>query len=261
MQLGSVKPMVGVMIPTRGRVALLRECLDSLNNTVRFPENAEILLKVDEDDEPTIEALRRYHRNSDIDLRYVVTPRYSGYGSLHHFYNMLAGISRASHVMVFNDDCEMLTEEWDDYYEQYRDTGFVIGSRTLVSADSPAGREHGGEFAIFDTGPDGYNGHPAINRELIQHLGTISWHPMVDDWWQETTKKLPYLSRWVDVDVLFKRPDGLHTNAEADATFIEGRRHINWSHHGSFGLANYKSRIQMFFDSRLHMISSPPEAA
>lgn len=238
-------PTVGVMIPTRRRVALLERCLDTLHDKTHDYDAVELLLKVDDDDVETLEFLQQGYV-SDIELKYVVTPRYNGYGSLHVFYDMLAGISRASHVMVYNDDVEMLTDGWERCYEPYRGTGYVIGLRSLGDPDSPAGEMFGGQFTMFDRGENGYNGNPAIPRKFLQAFGTLSHAPMIDDWWVEVLRDFPSLTKWVDVDILFRRPDGVYSRGEADATYTEGRQHINWRHHGSPELVEYRQNLLRF---------------
>lgn len=243
---------IGVMIPTRNRVALLKSCLDSFEAKTQDKSVVELLIKVDEDDTETIEFLQNYQ--GTIERKVLVSARQYGYGSLHDFYNDLARSSSASHVLVFNDDCEMLTDGWEQKYNPYSGTHYIVGLRSLATGDSPEGRARGGKpFVIFDSGSNGYNGNPAIPRAFLDLFGTLSGHPMVDDWWHNVMATNKDALRWVDVDILFKRPDGQYSDGKADSTFTEGRQHINWSHHGSKALRDYTQNLRKHIDSNRHL--------
>ena len=54
------KKLVSVLIPTRKRVKLLKECLDSLNTKTQDKSLVEILLKIDTDDQETIDFIQQY---------------------------------------------------------------------------------------------------------------------------------------------------------------------------------------------------------
>ena len=211
-------------------MTLLKECLDSLNQKTSDPELVELLLKIDDDDPETSEFISRY--TSTIPLKVVVSPRKNGYGSLHEHYDSLANISESEFLMVFNDDIEMVTSGWEQRFLPYSGTNYILAVRNE--------RIRNGERSpIFEN----YNGNPSIPFDLYKNLGTLSHHPMLDDWWSLVTKAIREqnfeLEQWLDVTLWFKRPDGVETDFAADTTFLEGRQHINWKHWGSSALHDY----------------------
>lgn len=221
------------MIPTRKRVKFLKECLDSFNAKTTDKSLVELLVKVDKDDRETLDFISGYQ--SEIEINYILTPRESGYGSLHKFYNSLAQISDSEFLTVFNDDIEMITEGWEQKFIPYSGKNFVLAVKNIKIKD-------GVTEPIFEN----YNGNPSIPADFYHKLGSLSEHPMLDDWWVHVTNNIPDLIKWIDVIVWFKRPDGEYTDFPADSTFLEGRQHINWSHHGSPSLLNYIDNIRIY---------------
>lgn len=222
------------MIPTRNRVTLLKECLDSLDKTTSDPSLVELLVKADDDDSETLRFLNSY--TSTLPVKIVVSPRKNGYGSLHEHYDSLAKISEAEFLMVFNDDIEMTTQGWEQHFLPYSGTNFILAVRNERV-------KNGVRSPIFEN----YNGNPSIPHDLYKSLGTLSHHPMLDDWWVLVTRAIREqnfeLERWLDVMLWFKRPDGVETDLSADTTFLEGRQHINWKHRGSPELNDFINNL------------------
>lgn len=100
-----VRPMLSIIVPTRGRTGQLRAFLDSLAQTAHHPASLEVVLVVDEDD---AETLRFQH--SGIAQRRVVVPRGLPMGALN-----ARGYAAASgdHIMLCNDDVVVRTAGWD----------------------------------------------------------------------------------------------------------------------------------------------------
>jgi len=228
------------MIPTRKRVHLLKECLDSLNKKTNNKLLVEILLKIDTDDQETIDFTNSYQ--SEIIIKKVISDRKNGYGSLNEYYDSLAQISEAEFLMVFNDDIEMTTNAWEGQFIPFSGTNYVIAVKNERI-------KNGIKSSIFDN----YNGNPSIPHDFYKALGTLSCHPMLDDWWVHITRKIREqnfeLEKWVDVTLWFKRPDGVETDYQADSTFIEGRQHINWNHHNSPELADYINNLILYINN------------
>jgi hypothetical protein len=239
----SYKRLIGVMIPTRNRVPLLKECLDSLNQKTSDTTLVELLLKVDDDDAETIRFINSYV--STLPLKVVISPRKKGYGSLHEHYDSLAKISEAEFLMVFNDDIEMVTQGWEQQFLPYSGTSYILAVHNERV-------RHGVRSPIFEN----YNGNPCIPHDLYTNLGTLSHHPMLDDWWVLVTRAIREqnfeLERWLDVTLWFKRPDGVETDLAADSTFLEGRQHINWSHRKSPELHEYINNLIAYMNRSPH---------
>jgi hypothetical protein len=236
----SYKKLVGITIPTRKRISLLKECLDSINTKTTDKSLVEILIKVDTDDKETIDFLLSY--KSEINLKFFVTDRKNGYGSLHEHYNFLSDTSEAEFIFGFNDDVEMVTEGWEQCFIPYRGKNFILGVHLEKF-------KNGVKYPIFT----GYNAHPVISKDIFKYMGMLSNHPMIDDWWERVLRSIKEqgldLVKWIDVTLLFKRPDGVETDLAADTTFLESRPHINWNHHDSPELYSYINKFIEYINS------------
>jgi hypothetical protein len=157
----------------------------------------------------------------------------------------LAKVAEGEFLMVFNDDIEMTTEGWEQHFLPYRGTNYILAVRNERI-------RNGVRSPIFEN----YNGNPSIPHDLFVTLGTLSHHPMLDDWWVLVTQAIREqnfeLERWLDVTLWFKRPDGVETDLAADTTFLEGRQHINWKHRGSEALNSYINGLITYMNTSPH---------
>jgi hypothetical protein len=236
----SYKKLVAITIPTRKRIGLLKECLDSINTKTTNKSLVEIIVKIDTDDYETVDFINSY--NSEINLKKIISNRKNGYGSLHEHYNNLAAASESEFIFGFNDDVEMVTEGWEQYLIPYKDKNFILGVHLEKYKNKI-------KYPIFT----GYNAHPIIPNDIFKYMGALSNHPMIDDWWERVLSPIKEqgldLVRWIDVTLLFKRPDGVETDLAADTTFLESRQHINWNHHNSPELHIYTNKFIEYINS------------
>ena len=233
----SYKKLVSILIPTRKRVKLLKECLDSLNNKTKDKSLVEILLKIDTDDQETIDFINQYKLTSLVEIKEVITDRKKGYGSLDEHMNHLSSFSEAEFLLGLNDDVEMLTKEWEQRYIPF------IGKNFLIAINIESIKD-GVTTKLWSD----YNAFPTIPHDFRSHMGALQGHPMLDDWWEHVMRPIRNqgldLNRWIDVTILNKRPDGGEiTNSPIDQTFSESRPHINWNHHGSVEVREWSNKI------------------
>jgi hypothetical protein len=239
----SYKKLISILIPTRKRVKLLKECLDSLNNKTKDKSLVEILLKIDTDDQETIDFINEYKSTSLISIKELITPRKNGYGSLDEHMNNLASTSEAEFLLGLNDDVEMLTDGWEQNYLPYKDKNFLLAIKIISIKDG-----------VVSNLWSNYNAFPTIPHDFKQHLGALQGHIMLDDWWEHVMRPIREqgldLNRWVDVTILNKRPDGGEiTNSPIDQTFAESRPYINWNHHGSLEVNRWTNNIIEYINS------------
>ena len=218
--------LVSVLIPTRGRVNRLERCIKSFETNTEDHSKIELICKVDEDDIETISFLTDY--KSDILIKFIVSPRNNGYGSLHDFYNKMAELSEGKFLYIFNDDIYMDTFGWEKIVEQNSNTFCILAHNTYVEANSPkalSGKPH-----IFTPN---YNGNPIFPKKLVELCGFVSPHQLVDHWFvkliEELKWKLVDIEKWVDIVCITDRPDGNYASSELDATYLEGREHLDWN--------------------------------
>ena len=241
--MGHYKKLISILLPTRKRVKLLKECLDSLNNKTQDKSLVEILIKIDTDDQETIDFINQYKTISSIDIKDIITDRKNGYGSLDEHMNNLVLYSEAEFLFGLNDDVEMLTDGWEQTYIPYTGKNFFLATNVVSIKDG-----------ITTQLWSGYNAFPTIPHDIKQHMGALQGHIMLDDWWEHVVRPIRDqgfdLNRWINVTILNKRPDGGEiTNSPMDQTFFESRPHINWNHHGSVEVRNWTNKLIEYINS------------
>jgi len=159
------KKLISILIPTRKRVKLLKECLDSLNNKTQDKSLVEILIKIDTDDQETIDFINQYKTISSIDIKDIITDRKKGYGSLDEHMNNLVSYSEAEFLFGLNDDVEMLTEGWEQTYKPYVGKNFFLATHVISIKD-------GVTTKLWD-GYKTYAYLPAFEEYSLYHLKTI----------------------------------------------------------------------------------------
>lgn len=104
--------VVSVMVPSRGRVELLKRSLESLLNTCDLALNrqVEIIVRVDDDDKETERFLLH---NTHLFTTMITGSRGKGYADLHNMYNEMCRMARGRFLFLWNDDATMLTPGWD----------------------------------------------------------------------------------------------------------------------------------------------------
>jgi glycosyltransferase involved in cell wall biosynthesis len=237
------KKLVSILIPTRKRIQLLKECLDSINLKTQNTSLVEILIKIDSDDQETIDFINQYKINFPITIKEVITDRKKGWGSLDEHMNYLASFSEAEFLLGFNDDVEMLTEGWEQRYIPYRGKNFLLAINIEAIKD-------GVKYRLWEN----YNAFPTIPHDFYQHMGALQGHPMLDDWWEHVMRPIRDqgldLNRWIDVTILNKRPDGGEiTNSPIDQTFLDSKIHLNWNHHNSPEVFRWSNEITEYINN------------
>lgn len=188
--------MISVLCPSRGRPDRLYRSTSSLLLRAARPQEVEILVALDPDDEET-PASEHYAALSDL-VRVWVAPERYGYFGLHHYVNHLAGVARGDWLMLWNDDALMKTEGWDD----------IIRSQSPSVLWLKANHDQGGNL------------FPAWPRSWSRRLGHVSLSPNIDVWVSEVGRRAG-AEHQVPVEVFHDRPD--ITGSDEDETFREGR--------------------------------------
>lgn len=227
--MGQNNKLISVLIPTRGRVSRLERCLNSFNEKTENKDLVELIVKADTDDIETINFLNDYTISikSQIDCKIIISERDKGYGSLHHFYNEMVKISSGEFLYIFNDDIRMETDGWENLIIPYSGKFIVLAHNTFVDKNSQRFKRTGSD--IFTPK---YNGNPIFPKTLYNLWGFVSDHQLVDHWFVTILQQLGWkgknIEHWIDIRCFTDRPDGIDASTELDATFSEGRKHINW---------------------------------
>ncbi len=151
------RPVIGVLLPSRGRPALLARSITSLRDCAADPAQFRVHVGADVDDQETVKVVAAAGAQVMLFAR-------QGYDRLHVYYNQLAAGVDADWLLVWNDDAVMLTEGWDD----------VLGRlpRSVLVADL---QSHHSPMCCF----------PAVRCEAVAAVGTFSSdNPHVDSFWE-----------------------------------------------------------------------------
>lgn len=111
---------VSVLINTRKHFDQLKETINSLLSLARHPENVEIIVRADDDDESTVSRLTELSP----DIKVIIGNR-NGYENAHLGFWEMTQQSSGEFLMVFSDDF-YLSQNWDDYFEMHRGQICVI---------------------------------------------------------------------------------------------------------------------------------------
>ncbi len=206
--------MISVLLPSRGRPALLQQSVESLRDNAWQPDKLDICVAYDHDEwETTGKTAARMLDEGLIHSIYSPGVRF-GYAQLQRYYNALAEKSRGEWLMLWNDDATMQTHHWDwEIDSESEDAAALILEPKHNLSDSG--------FICF----------PIVRRALYKALGHYSGEtPHVDSYLQDIGRALGRV-RPVDIFIQHDRPDLV--GAEHDQTFLEGRDALNHEHYFS----------------------------
>jgi len=190
---------VAVVLPSRKRNAMLESSLDSLLNLAANPSRVQFLVAFDNDDRESLD----YYKDvigtklSTAGAGWIAVEcaRY-GYQRLHEYINQLADYANAHWIFFWNDDAQMLTQDWD----------------LRIS-------EHNGEFKCLRIPT--HNCHPyaifpIVPREWYLLFGYLSMHQLSDAWISQISYIVGIMKN-IDVNVVHDRHD--LTGNNKDETF------------------------------------------
>lgn len=190
--------LVSILLPTRGRVELLKRSVGSLRELAKSPGLIELCIATDADDEASTDAA--YELGADV---VYTAPIRVGYGNLHHYVNALATKASGTWLWLWNDDAMVRTLAWDRVLVQLMDNGYAPG--VLNPYTNHPGQ---GDMAIF----------PIVHRSIVDKLGHFSQSAHCDTYVEHLGKGLRRF--WnVPIHVFHDRPD--LTGRPEDATHRE----------------------------------------
>ncbi len=172
-----LKPKISIVLPTRGRPQGLVESLKSILSKAKFPHLIELLIKVDDDDLETLDAVQgmsEYLVSLKTKSRIFVLPRNDGYWNIHDWLNQMCREASGEWIFNWSDDVLMETDEWDvgvisTSGEDRKLIGMEDGVCVLVPLNSDSGRRNLHEFFI-------------LRKEVFDILGHLSLSPHADTW-------------------------------------------------------------------------------
>jgi len=100
----STEPVISIVVPTRGRVALLGRLLDSIADTAARPDRLQIVLRIDRDDLPTAAV-----EHPRLDLVKLIGPP----AKMGQMTRQCCRAATGKYVLLLNDDAVCRTPGWD----------------------------------------------------------------------------------------------------------------------------------------------------
>lgn len=146
-----MKPIVSVLLPSRGRPELLNNSIASLGKG-----NFEVLIRYDDDDKTM--PLKTTKKN----VRQIKGERV-GYANFHLMINELAEQAKGDWLLLWNDDAVMKTTNWVDIISRF---------------DSKKPRV----LNFFDTEDSQNNLFPIMSRAMYEAIGHFSLSTHCDTW-------------------------------------------------------------------------------
>lgn len=181
----SKNPLVSVLLPTRKRPKNLVASMDSLLSLAVENKFIEFILRIDNDDNETIDVANKLCRI--LPIKYIIAQRGSGYQELHNFYNDMARLATGDWLMIFNDDALMNTQGWDQILKNinpfnHRSFGghkdiCLVGVNDGINANGFKQNDYNWAF-------------PFVRRKLVDILGHITFKSHVDFYLYELHRAL-----------------------------------------------------------------------
>ncbi len=189
--------MITALLPSRGRPEALAASIQSLRKKALRPDQVEILVAADPDDQAT--ATTAFGLGCPC---WIAPVRY-GYSRLNLYFDELTKLAGGEWLMLWNDDARMETFGWDAVVAAPRTEPPIHVLDLWVDGHSP-------DLCTF----------PVISREIYQAAGGYSPHTChCDTWWQDIGRALGVIAP-VPIRVDHQRAD--LTGQHNDTTYHEG---------------------------------------
>lgn len=188
-------PLVSILIPSRGRPESLYKMIDKAYELAGDKSLVEFVLRIDLDDQETIECIDVFPPKWKIKV--CVGERKEGYDSLHEYYQDCANMAIGDWLWIFNDDVEILSENWEQNLLRLCCMNGWVGV-TDVCLLSVREREAAAWTHAFCL----------VRRKAWEIMGKFSRSPLIDEWlWSVFSTCCATLN--LPVEISHKRPAGV----------------------------------------------------
>lgn len=180
---------IAVLLPTRGRTTALESSVFSILTLASMPEKIQLVFGFDNDDTVGLDYFleKIQPKLNELNANYTALSFDSmGYEGLNIYYNALAKNASADWLFVWNDDCIMNTQGWDNEIRKYDGQIKVLKVHTH--------NEH--PYSIF----------PIVPAAWVEVTGQLSRHQMIDAEISQIAYMLDII-QIVDIDVTHDRTD------------------------------------------------------
>lgn len=161
-------PLLTILFPSRNRFDLFKRTIDSFADNAKNINNLQIVAKFDTDDDSSLTRLNEIRK--DVNIKILISDRKNGYKSLHEYCNEMLEHATGDWVLFVNDDCLMLTKDWDTILEN--------------ANPSPADKFKGSSrLALLN--PQNHIEFPIVRTDICKQLGYFALHNHVDSFLQD----------------------------------------------------------------------------
>lgn len=200
--------MISILTPARGRFDQTKDVIDSTYDLADYPDEVEMIWRVDEDDPdltPRIGELKRYPN-----IKWIVGDKMDGYASLDIMVNEMAAESNGDLIGTWGNDAWFMDKGWDTQFKEWS----------------------GDDIAVIQIAKNESNGFatqfPFITRRVYNILGHYCQHTSIDDYisWVGIRAGCHYYS---DVRVR-------HDHTEGDYIAEEKELRVSGEYDGGIGI-------------------------
>jgi len=157
----SKNKIISILIPSRNRYKLLKECLYSIFNSVHNIANVEIIVRLDDDDPSLKKYFKKIDLLSHLSVKVIKGERY-GYSRVTTYFDEMIPLSKGDIILPFSDDSFIWDHPsckgWEVDLEKFRGKKLLIRSKSLPMFTRSFYKEMG-KFSqltcAFDTGLPG----------------------------------------------------------------------------------------------------------
>lgn len=163
-------PLISFLIPTRGRPESIQHAIKTAYNLAKDKNSIEFLVRTDDDNEVTNKLIPNLEYHYKDQIKFIVGPRGNGYADLHLMVNELAAQAKGDWLLLFADDAEIVTPNWDQVVLNLSTFSKPIGVQDVC-------------LLLFDQegDPNSYS-FCALRRKAFELLGYYSPFPHCDLW-------------------------------------------------------------------------------
>lgn len=156
-----------ILMCSRSRPSILETNVTNILSLADDPENVEILIGADDDDEATLHKVKELQETYS-QVKLTILPRFK---NLHKFYNLLASKAIGKYVWGMNDDSLCEISSWDTDFEKQIEN-------TLLSYNDRIGY-----FAIASNSADrtssSYGEFPIVTSQALHTLGFMDCEDVI----------------------------------------------------------------------------------
>lgn len=162
----------------------MHQAIESVLDTAIDHEMLEVIVRLDDDDVESIQAIKPIDR-----VTWIVGDREDGYASMARFWNEMARLACGAWLLPFNDDARMLKEGWDLALDQF---DFTKPCR-VAPIDNTRSR-------------DLWIAFPILPRAIYHKWGYITQYCGIDTWNHHALKDFP-VYKCNEIEIQHRRPD------------------------------------------------------